>query len=292
MTQAGIWWRAIRPGTLWAAVAPVLVGSAAAAREGAFAPGVAAAALAVALCLQVAANLSNDVDDFESGADTERRQGPLRVTQAGLLSPRQVRLGAIAAFVAATVPGLLLVLRGGWSFLALGLACLVGGWSYTGAPFRLGYRGLGEVLVLLFFGFVAVTGTFYLHALRLTPLAWLVAVPMGSLISAILVVNNVRDAEGDREAGKRTLAVRLGESFARAEYAALLAVALALPVFLWMTRLAGPAVLLPGALLPWAAILARRMATTRDASVFNRTLGDTGKLQLAYAVLLSVGLVL
>ncbi len=213
-----IWMLASRPKTLPAAAAPVIVGSAAAFYEGAFHPGPALAALFGALLLQIGANLANDVFDFHRGADTAERLGPTRVTQAGLLSPRQVLVGMWICFGLAAILGVYLTLVAGWPVIVIGLTSIVAAIAYTGGPFPLGYYGLGDAAVFLFFGLAAVCGSYYVQALKLDWLAFWSALPMGFLITAILVVNNLRDIETDRAAGKRTLAVRFGAGGARKEF--------------------------------------------------------------------------
>ena len=210
----------------------MLVGLGVAIGEGVFVPGPALAALAVALLLQVASNLANDLFDFRSGADTADRMGPPRAAALGLLSQRELTAGIAVVVGLAGLVGLYLVSIGGWPILVLGGLAIVSAVAYTGGPWPYGYRGLGEVFVFVFFGPVAVAGTTYLQTLTLEPLALAASVPVGALITAILVVNNLRDIVQDRRAGKLTLAVRLGERGAVAEYGLLLAVAYLAPVVL------------------------------------------------------------
>jgi 1,4-dihydroxy-2-naphthoate octaprenyltransferase len=290
------WWLAIRPATLPAAVAPVLVGLGAAFGAGVpFRPDTAIACLAVALLLQVAANLANDLSDFRRGADTPDRLGPTRVAASGLVTPRRLE-AAIALVVAlAGVAGLYLAWVGGPVLLAVGLLAVLAALAYTGGPWPYGYRGLGEVFVFVFFGLVAVVGTAYLQALRLEPLFWLAAIPVGALITAILVVNNLRDLPTDRAAGKRTLAVILGEPFAKAEYLALLGAAVAVPIALPLAGLAGPAALLPLLSAPLAVPPSREVmivGTGSDRRRLNPALRATARLSLVYAALFAVGLAL
>lgn len=284
------WLLAIRPRTLSAAVAPVLVGSAVAARAGGFRVGPAAAALSGALLLQIAANLANDVDDFERGADTAARRGPTRVTQSGLLTARQVRAAEWLAFALAALVGLYLIAVAGWPVALLGVAAIAAAWAYTGGPWPLGYHGLGELCVFLFFGVAAVVGTTYVQTAAFDPLALIAALPVGALITAILVVNNIRDAETDRAAGKRTLAVRLGTAAGRAAYALLLALAYLVPLALWARGWTSPWVLLPLATLPLAARRAADMGRAADGPAFNTLLAATARLQLGFGVLFAIGL--
>lgn len=290
------WWLAIRPRTLPAAVGPVLVGLGAALAVGApFRADRALACLAVALLLQVAANLANDLSDFHRGADTDARTGPLRVAAAGLVAPRDLQVAIALVLVAAGLAGLYLVAVGGIVLLAAGGLAMVAALAYTGGPWPYGYRGLGEIFVFVFFGVVAVVGTAYLQALRVDPLFWWASVPMGALITAILVVNNLRDIPTDRAADKRTLAVTFGEGFAKAEYVVLLAAAFSVPVLLVVFALAGPSVLLALAAFVTGWRPARRIVTFGagdDRRSLNPVLGDTARLSLAYGTLFAIGLAL
>ncbi|MGK7311136.1 MAG: 1,4-dihydroxy-2-naphthoate polyprenyltransferase [Candidatus Longimicrobiales bacterium M2_2A_002] len=282
---------AIRPATLPAAVTPVLVGTAAAFAVGGLRWGPALAALAGALLLQIGANLANDLFDYEKGADTEHRLGPTRVVQSGLLSPTAVRRATALVFLLAALVGGYLAWVGGWVIVAIGLAAIAAAIAYTGGPYPLGYNGLGDIAVFIFFGLVAVCGTAYVQAGYVPALAWIAAVPVGTLITAILVVNNVRDIETDRAAGKRTLAVRLGRRAAVAEYALLLAAAYAVPPALGLTGRLGPWVLLPLVTAPLAVRLYRRVA--RDTGrALNPSLGGTAMLGVAFGALFALGIVL
>ncbi|MDQ3780296.1 MAG: 1,4-dihydroxy-2-naphthoate polyprenyltransferase, partial [Chloroflexota bacterium] len=227
MTRAtrSAWLLAARPRTLPAAVAPIVVGSAVARAEGGFVLSAAVAALVVSLCLQVAANLANDLFDFQRGADTGARLGPPRATQSGAIAPRQMLLATLVVLLVAVVPGLYLVSRGGWLILLLGLLAMLAAVAYTGGRAPLGYLGLGEITVFIFFGFVGVAGTAYVQTGALTVLALFASVPVGCLVTAILVINNLRDLETDRDANKRTLAVRFGPQVTKMEYLLLVAVA-------------------------------------------------------------------
>lgn len=285
------WWLAARPKTLPAAAAPVAVGSAVAAAEGGFVAWVAAAALATALLLQVGANLANDVFDFRHGADTAHRVGPVRVTQSGLIPPARVARATAIVLAAAAVAGLPLAWRGGWPVLLLGLLAILGALAYTAGPAPLGYLGLGEVAVFAFFGLAAVAGTAYVQTKALSGLALAAAIPVGSLVTAILVVNNLRDIATDRLAGKRTLAVRLGPAWTRLEYAALVAAAyLALPLF-WLTGLIPGWWWLPWLTGPMAVSLVRRVAREHGPGL-NPVLADTARLQLLFGLLFAAGLLL
>src|SRR5437764_4353219 len=218
---ARIWLMAARPRTLPAAIAPVLVGTALAGQEGIFHPFTFAATLIGAVFIQVGTNLSNDYSDARRGADTEDRLGPVRVTAGGLVPPRQVLIATYVSFGLAVLCGIYLVVVAGPVLLLIGAASIVAGVLYTGGPRPYGYEGLGELFVFLFFGLVAVTGSYYVQIQHLPWEAFALAVPVGMLASAILVVNNVRDVDTDRRAGKRTLAVRLGRERTRVLYVAL-----------------------------------------------------------------------
>jgi len=256
---ASSWLLAARPQTLTAAAAPVLVGAACAIAVGGFALGPALAALAGAFLIQIGTNFANAVFDFESGADNADRLGPTRAAQAGLLTPRQLYAGMAVAFALATAAGGYLAWIAGWPVIAIGVASIISGIAYTGGPFPLGYNGLGDLFVMIFFGFVAVCGTAYVQVGAVPALAWWASVPIGALATGILVVNNVRDCVTDAAAGKRTLAVRLGRGGALVEYAALMIAAYAVPLGLAATGAASLWVLLPFATAPSAVHLVREL---------------------------------
>lgn len=283
-------WRAARPATLPAAVAPVAVGTAVAAAEGAARPGPALAALGGALLLQVAANYVNDFADHERGADGAGRLGPPRAAQSGWLTTGALRAGALCALAAAAAVGVYLVAQGGWPIAVGGALAAAAAWAYTAGPVPLGYRGLGDVLVFAFFGLFAVAGTHLVQAGETAPLAWACAVPVGALATAILHANNLRDRDGDARAGKRTLAVRLGPRGARRFGVALVAVAYAgLPL---LPAFGAPwtAAFLPALSLPLAVRLARRLLRAEGAGLAP-ALGEAARLELAFAGLLALGLV-
>lgn len=282
---------ATRPVTLTAAATPVLVGTACAHAVGGFRPGPALAALAGALLLQVGANLANDLFDFEKGADTAERLGPTRVVQAGLLSAGAVRAGMTVTFGLAFLVGLYLVWVAGPVIVVIGLMSIAAAVAYTAGPYPLGYNGLGDIAVLIFFGFVAVCGTAYVQAGHVPALAWYAALPIGALATAILVVNNVRDIETDAAAGKRTLAVRLGRRGAIAEYALLLGTAYTIPAALVVLGHTGPWGLLPMATAPLAVTLVRRVRDGRGREL-NPALGGTARLLFIFGALFALGIVL
>jgi 1,4-dihydroxy-2-naphthoate polyprenyltransferase len=285
------WWLAIRPRTLPAAAAGVITGSALALHDHAFRPLPALAALLVALLLQVGSNLANDVFDYERGADSARRHGPLRVTQSGLLIPAQVKAGMAVVFALAGLLGLYLTFVAGWGVLLVGLAAILSAITYTGGPFPLGYYGLGDLFVFLFFGLACVTGTYFVQAGRVSPAAWGMALPVGLIIVGILVVNNLRDLETDRLAGKHTLAVLLGGRFAKGEYLVCLLVA-----FLCMPTLCAFGLLPWGALLCWLSLPLAwkviRVVFRQKGPALNAALGGTGLLALAFSGLFLVGMLL
>ena len=291
------WLLAIRPATLPAAVSGVVVGLGAALAVGApFRPDVALACLAVALLLQVLANLANDLSDFRRGADTPARAGPVRVAAAGLVTERQLEGAIVVVIGLAGLVGLWLVLVGGPVLLVLGGLAIVAALAYTGGPFPYGYRALGEIFVFLFFGVVAVVGTAYLQALRLEPLFFLAAVPVGTLTAAILVVNNLRDIPTDAAAGKRTLAVILGRAATRTEYELLLAAAYAVPGMMVLrlpadgTDPRALAVALPLATFPLAVPLLRQVRRFGEPHELNAVLKGTARLALAFSLLFGLGL--
>jgi 1,4-dihydroxy-2-naphthoate polyprenyltransferase len=287
-----IWLVAARPRTLPAAIAPVLVGTAAAIeasddlRVGAF-----VAALLGSIFIQIGTNLANDYSDARRGADTADRLGPVRVTSAGLVTPRRVLLATWIAFAAAVAAGIYLTVVAGPLILVVGVASILAGVLYTGGPRPYGYAGLGEAFVFLFFGLVAVNGSYYVQLERLDWLPFGLSLPVGFLATAILVVNNVRDIDTDRRAGKRTLAVRVGRDRARRLYVALLTGAfLGVPV---IVLLGGT----PWLLLVWlAAPLARAplesVLTRTDGPALNQALAQTGALLGVFSLLLAAGLLI
>lgn len=285
------WWMAIRPRTLPAAASGVIMGSALAWRDGIVRPDVFIVCLLVALLLQIGSNLANDVFDFERGTDTAERMGPTRVTQAGLLTPSQVKTGMAVVFGLAAVLGLYLAWIGGWVIIVIGIAAILSAIAYTGGPFPLGYYGLGDLFVFLFFGLAAVAGTYYIHAGSVSAAAWWMTIPPGLIITAILVVNNLRDLENDRKAGKHTLAVRLGERGTKVQYIFCMAIAYL--------------ILIPAAWLhvvPWTSLLAwlslpiamqgTKVVLTQNGRLLNRALAGTGQTALLFSILFWIGLVL
>jgi 1,4-dihydroxy-2-naphthoate polyprenyltransferase len=282
------WLLATRPKTLSAAVVPVLIGSALASHEP---PGVTwwvfFCALAGSVLIQVATNLINDAIDFKKGADTGERLGPVRVTQAGLVSGERVLQMAWICLILAALCGIPLLNRGGWPMLLVGLASIVAAYGYTGGPYPLAYHGLGELFVILFFGFVAVGGTFYAHSLQLTRSALLAGFATGALATVLIVINNLRDVASDRTSNKRTLAVRFGETFARAEVVFFALVPFVAIVWLaWLRTQWG--LLMPLAALPLALFVLVCVQRSRGAEL-NRCLAIAGGLQWAFGILFVIG---
>ncbi len=280
----------MRPKTLWAGATPILIASAMAADAGAYHIPSALAALIGALLLQIGTNFANDYSDFFKGADTEERVGPVRATQAGLIAPQVMKGAIILTFAAVFLPGAYIVYRGGPVFLLIGIAGIVSGVLYTGGPRPYGYLGLGEAFVFAFFGPIAVGGTYYLQVLELPYEVVVMGFAPGLFSVAILTVNNLRDIDGDREAGKWTLAVRYGSGFARAEYTvALLAATWIVPGYVcWEVSghnmaLIGGAALLPALPTLWTVL------TKSDGESLNRALANTGKILLLFGILFSVG---
>jgi 1,4-dihydroxy-2-naphthoate octaprenyltransferase len=290
MNRRRAWALAARVPTLPAAVAPVVVGSAAAAHDGQFEWIGAAGALIVSLAIQIGTNFSNDAFDFLRGADTSRRLGPPRVTQAGLLPARVVLVGAYLCFGLAAVVGAYFVAQYGWPILIAGLLSIASGLAYTGGPWPIAYHALGELFVFVFFGLVAVAGTTFVQTGRVTPLALGAAVPVGLLCTAILIVNNLRDIETDRAAGKRTLAVLLGPGRTRALYLACLAAAAASPAILRAAGLTGSLFWLPWLVLPRMIILANIVSRQADPAALNVALKMTAWVHMFFALLLAVSI--
>lgn len=286
------WMLATRPRTLPAAVAPVLVGTAMAIADKNFVLLPAAAALMVALLLQIGVNLANDYFDYVKGIDTRDRLGPPRVTQSGLIPAKQVKAGIMVSIILSVIPGLYLASFGGWPVILIGLFSFGAALAYSGGPFPLASHGLGDLFVFIFFGLVAVCGTYYVQALHLTPLVWLMGAIQGLLITAILVVNNLRDIQTDRRSGKRTLAVMIGERGSRIEYLLLLSTAYAIPFILWLRGRSSAWVILPVFSLPLAISLTRLIWKSAGGPVLNQALASTAKLALIYSLLLSIGLIL
>ncbi len=287
-----IWLMAARLRTLPAAAAPVLVGTALAGFEHVFHPLRFAAAMIGALFIQIGTNLSNDYSDARRGADTEDRLGPVRVTAGGLVPPKQVLIATYVTFGLAVLAGVYLIVVAGWQLLLVGGASILAGVLYTGGPKPYGYEGLGEVFVFLFFGVVAVAGSYFVEVKHLQWEAFALSVPVGLLASAILVVNNVRDIDTDRRSGKRTLAVRLGRERTRILYAAMLAGAYVLAPVSWLFGPLSAWLLAAWLSAPLAIGVVKIVNTRTDGPSLNQALAKTGMLQLVFCALLSAGLLL
>lgn len=284
-----VWLLASRPKTLWAAISPVIIGGALAVDANHLHLLSWIAAAVGALLIQIGTNLANDLFDYEKATDTEERLGPMRVTQAGLVTPQQMRVATALAFGLALLVGIYLVYRGGRPIVAIGLLSILFGILYTAGPYPLGYNGLGDIFVLIFFGPIAVGGTYYVMALDINLTVVLAGIPPGLLAIAILVVNNLRDIDSDRKGGKRTLAVRFGLTFTRVQYLAMLILSLLFaPLYYLVTGTHLYALLALLAAVP-AVDPIRKVFTSRDGEVLNNVLAATGKVLFIYAITFSVG---
>lgn len=284
-----VWILAARPRTLSAAVMPVMVGSALAYRDGMFDPLAATVALLCALLLQIGSNFANDLFDFLKGADTRDRQGPLRVVAAGLVSPERMKAALVIVFGVAFILGLYLVSVGGIPILLIGILSIIVAFAYTGGPYPLGYYGWGDIMVFLFFGVIGTVGTYYVQALTVSGTAFIVSLPVGALITNILIINNYRDMDTDAKAGKRTTAVMFGEKFARAEFAALLSVAYGVPLFVWLFHDLSAWIMLTFVSFPLALRLLAMMNTLQGKEL-NLALEQSAKLVAVYGVLFAIGI--
>jgi 1,4-dihydroxy-2-naphthoate octaprenyltransferase len=291
LTPTRVWWSAIRPATLAASVAPVLAGTAIAVHEGGPRLGAGLLALLVGVAMQLGVNFANDYSDHMRGAD-RARVGPVRAASSGIVQPDHVKRAAIAAFAVAALAGLVLSVTTDARLLLVGVACLLAGWLYTGGPRPYGYLGLGEVFVFIFFGLVATVGTVFVETLRVTPLAILAGCAMGCLATAILVLNNLRDLDTDRAAGKRTLATRIGRGPTLILLLALVCVAFAVPIVVFTTKLAAVTVMAVHFAIPIAAVPVRTAFATTAAPALVRALKRMAVAELAYALLLALGLLL
>lgn len=284
------WFLALRPKTLTAAIVPVMVATALVFAEGfAIKWWVSVFAVLSSIFIQIGTNFINDGLDFKKGADDHRRVGPKRVTQSGLLTYKQVMLAGYVCFAIAAALGVPLVMEGGWVIVAIGLVSLFCGYAYTGGPYPLAYKGLGDLFVILFFGIVAVAGTFYLHALTITPGVWIAGLQIGLLATVLIAVNNFRDAPTDKEVGKLTLAVRLGPEFSKIEILLASFVPFLLN-FYWLQNGHSIAGSLPLFALPIAMYLNRGVQTNKPGPIFNRYLAMSAGLHLIFGILLTIGL--
>ena len=290
MTRYSRWLLAIRPKTLGISVAPVIAGTSLAWAETAQINWlVAVAALTGALLIQIGTNLHNDAADFERGADSGERVGPARATAQGWFTSKQIKKAALLAFSLAFIPGVYLAWVGGWPIIILGLISLAAGYSYTGGRRPIAYRASGEIFVFIFFGLTAVMGSYYVQTKYLSLNSFLVAISIGLMAAAVLMVNNYRDLETDRKAGKYTLTHYLGRERAKILYLMLMLIPFLLPIFFqgkfpeaWLLILA----------LPFSLILIYKFFTQTPGPVFNTLLAQTAQLQLFYSILISLGLML
>ncbi|HKV87618.1 MAG TPA: 1,4-dihydroxy-2-naphthoate polyprenyltransferase [Candidatus Dormibacteraeota bacterium] len=291
MSAGRVWWSAVRPATLAASVSPVLAGTAVAVHGGGARWWAGLGALIVGLGVQLGVNFANDYSDFVRGADA-KRVGPVRAASSGIVDPRHVKFAAVSTFGIAGLAGLALSVAIDWRLLLVGAACLLAGWLYTGGPRPYGYLGLGEVVCFVFFGLVATVGTVYVETSHVIPLAVLMGCAMGFLACAILVLNNLRDIDSDAEAGKRTLATRIGRDRTRLLLLALVVAAFLVPVVIAIARLAGWTVLLTLLAAPAAVSPLRAAFAETSAPALVDALKRTAAIQLGYAILFAFGILL
>lgn len=292
ISKLKIWIMAVRPKTLPAAIAPVVIGTAMAYGDGKHHFLSAAVSLFCALMIQIGTNLSNDYFDFKKGADNSKRIGPTRITQAGLVKSSSVKNAFILVFLIAVLASFYLVFRGGLPIVIIGILSIVSGVLYTAGPKPLGYIGMGELFVLIFFGPVPVAGTYYIQSLEWNTTAVLSGFASGFLSVSMLAVNNYRDIQTDKETGKCTLAVLLGETFARYEYLVSILAAFLMPVFIYLRNPSHPKILLCALLSLIAIPVIKNVLTKTGGPALNSVLADTGKLMLIYSVVFSLGWIL
>jgi 1,4-dihydroxy-2-naphthoate octaprenyltransferase len=291
LSRRTLWIGGLRIPTLPAAIVPVVVGTGLAISHHHFWVGPFIGTLAAALLIQVGTNLTNDYADFKKGADGQTRLGPPRMSSSGLIPPRQVATAATATFFLAGLLGIYLTVVAGWPLLVIGAASILAGIAYTAGPYPLGYHGWGDAFTYVFFGFIAVCGTYYVQAHDVTLQALIAAIPVGALVTAILVVNNLRDARTDRQAGKMTLAARYGQRVGRLEFAALLTIAYLSPLALLLTGASRWLFWLPFLSLPIAVGLLRRVNVSSAGPVMNAALKQAGQLELVYGLLLTLSFI-
>jgi len=283
-----IWLMAIRPKTLSAAIAPVMIGTAMAYGDGIHHFPSAVLCLIGALLIQIGTNLANDYYDHQKGTDTHERKGPIRVTQAGLIKPSQIKISFILVFFLSALVSGALILRGGWPMAIIGVTAIISGIFYTAGPKPLGYVGLGDLFVLIFFGPVAVAGTYYVQSLELNMAVVLAGLAPGLISVAILTVNNLRDIDSDRIAGKKTLAVRFGASFAQTEYITCIALASIVPIFIFMFIHDHIAIMSCSIIILFAIPAIKIIFRPTDGLAMNQALGFTGKLLMIYSIIFSI----
>lgn len=284
-----IWILAARPKTLWASISPVIIGTAMAYEDGSAHWLSAIIALLGAVLIQIGTNFANDYFDHFRGTDTKERLGPLRITQAGLVSARTMKIAFTLVFTLAFISGLYLIWRGGMPILVIGILSIIFGILYTAGPYPLSYRGIADLFVLIFFGPVAVGGTYYVQALDINTVVIIAGFSPGLLSTAILTVNNLRDIQTDKRSGKLTLAVRFGETFARFEYLISLLIACLIPVGLWLFT-GGHVYSMASLFILIVAVPAIKIIFSEvDGPALNKALADTGKILLFYSLIFSAG---
>lgn len=291
-SQLQIWLMAARPKTLWASISPVMIGTAMAFTDGAMHLPSAFAALLGAILIQIGTNLANDYFDYKKGTDQTGRVGPTRVTQAGLVQPPMMKSAMIIVFSLAILVCIYLIKRGGWPIAIIGVLSIISGIFYTAGPYPLGYLGLGEIFVFVFFGPVAVGGTYYVQTLDINPLPIIAGLAPGFLSVAVLVVNNIRDLDSDQKSNKKTLAVRFGRSFAMSEYFLSIVAAAIVPVILCVLTQDYKYSLLASLSVAFALPSIKTVFTKSDGPSLNHALAYTGKLLFLYGILFSVGWIL
>lgn len=285
----GIWFSAARPKTLWAGISPVIIGTAMAVDAGKFHLVSAIICLLVALSIQIGTNFANDYFDFVKGCDTGKRKGPTRATQAGLVTPLAMKTAFIGTMALNALLGLSLFHRAGWPIIVIAVLSIASGILYTGGPFPLGYNGLGDIFALIFFGPVALGGTYYVQALEVNSSVLVAGLAPGLFSVAMLTVNNLRDVDEDREAGKRTLAVIFGITFARFEYLTAIVFACIIPSILFIINRHNPYALISSVVALFAIPIIITVFTRTDGPALNRVLASTGKLLLVYSIVFSAG---
>lgn len=288
-SRTGAWVAAMRPKTLPVGMAPILVGCGFAYRYGVFDPLPAGAALFGALLIQIGTNLANDYYDHKRGADNAQRTGPARASASGWIKPKTVLGAAIAAFGLSALIGLYLVYVSGWPILVVGIVSILSGYLYTGGPYPLGYHGWGDLFVFVFFGIIATAGTYYVQDPTIPHGVVLAGAAMGFLATAVLVVNNLRDIDTDRAAGKRTLAVKIGRRATQIEYLAILILAYAVPIIPVVQGRLTWIFALPAATLPIALYLAHQVYHHPEPQNLNRVLAGTGALTFLFGALFAIG---
>ena len=285
------WLLAARPKTLPAAISPVILGCALAYHDGFFYFFICAMTLLAAVLIQIGANFANDVYDFQKGSDREDRLGPTRATQSGLISPGKMKQAMWKMFALAICVGFYLAFIGGWPIVIIGLASIAAGIAYTGGPYPLGYHGFGDVFVFIFFGLIAVPGTYYLQILEVSELSLWMGVAMGMLSTAILVVNNLRDLDTDKLSGKRTLAVWLGKEFSKIQYSILIILPFLLPLYVWVNLENELSLLITILALPISIHLIKQIFFLTGSDL-NLVLERTVRFMFIFTLLLSAGLII